>query len=158
MEQTEFLNTVTVGEKQYNIGHFQSGIGSWILKRLMRTFRDFMKSIEGVEGDETAALNTDPVEFAHNLIQQLLMELDEKEYSTIQRHALNVVSFTDSVAGREFEQSIILKSGTFAIKELATDIGTVDYLTSQALFANLSPFFSQTGLKAAMTGEQVSSR
>ena len=158
MEQTEILKTVTVDEKQYNIGHFQSGIGSWILKRLMRTFREFMKGIEGVEGDETAALNTDPVEFAHNLIQQLLMELDEKEYATIQRHALNVVSVTDSVGGKDFEQPIMMKSGSFTIKELATNIGAVDYLTSQALFANLSPFFSQTGLKAAMTGEQVSSR
>lgn len=157
MEQPNILKTVAFGDRQYNIGHFQSGTGSWIMKRLMRTFREYIKGIEAIEGDETPAIHSD-ADFTHNLIQQLLMELKEDEYSVIQRHALNVISVTDTAGGKEFEQPIILRNGLFTYKELNTDIATVDFLTSQSLFANLSPFFSKTGLKAAMTGEQDSSR
>lgn len=155
----EIIKSVPVGNKTYNIGHLQSNTGSWIVRQLLKKFKTMLKQLQedGIEGEATPTV-VDDEEFSANVIEQLVMELDEAEFSNIQAHALKVVSFTDQVNGTPFEQPIYLRNGVFAVKELATDIQTINYLTSQSLIANLSPFFTPTGLKAAMKGEQVSSR
>lgn len=153
----EALRTVEVKGRKYNIGHLSPTTGSFLTKRLLRHFNDFLKGIDGAEADPNAPKPTDE-DFAEQLIQQLLMSVNEEDFANIQRHALNIITVTDFVADRDFEQPIMLKSGVFCFKELNTDIGTIDYLTSQSLFANLTPFFTPTGLKAALRGEQVSSR
>lgn len=153
----EVLRTVDVNGRKYNIGYLSPTIGSFLTKRLLRHFNDFLKGIDGAEADPNAPKPTDE-DFAEQLIQQLLMSVNEEDFINIQRHALNIVTVTDHVAEKEFEQPIMLKSGVFCFKELNKDIATIDFLTSQSLFANLTPFFTPTGLKAALRGEQVSSR
>lgn len=155
----EIIKSVIVGEKTYNIGHLQSNTGSWIVRQLLKKFKGMLKQLQedGVEEQQAPAI-VDDGDFAANLIEQLVMELDEAEFGNIQAHALKVITFTDQVNGTPFEQPICLRNGVFAVKELATDIPTINYLTSQSLAANLSAFFTPTGLKAAMQGLQVSSR
>lgn len=150
----EYARTVCAIGRDFNIGHLTPETGGFILKRLLREFNDFVKGLDGEGADPNAPKPSDE-EFAETLIQQMLMNLDEKDLANIQRHCLNVVSFTDVAGEREFEQPILLRSGIYSLPELRFDIGTIDYLVSQTLYANLTPFFTPTGLKAALKGQLV---
>lgn len=159
MEAEAVLKTIDVNGETYNIGHLSSSIGSWLTMRLMKMFRQLISGLENEEPENTNQEEVEePENFSSDLIQTLLMEADEKEFETIQRHALNVVSVTQTIGERTFNQPILLKNGNFYNKELSKDTATVLSLTSQVLFANLGPFFTRTGLKATMKGERVSSR
>lgn len=154
MEAVEPLKVVTVGKHEYHIGRFSSGTGSWLLMRFIKLFRNFIKELDD-DGTEEAEDNGkgDTQEFSESLLQTLLSELDAEEFAKIQRHALLVVSRTETVGDRPYQQPVMMPSGKFAFKELNEDISDVMNLTSQAIFANLSPFFTKTGLKAIMRGE-----
>lgn len=150
----EPLKVVQIGEHEYRIGRFSSQTGSWLLMRFIKLFRDLIKDLED-DGTEPKPDDGkgDTQEFSESLLQTLLSELDFEDFVKIQRYALLVVSRTDMVGEREFQQPIILGSGQFAIRELKEDVGAVMALTSQTIFANLAPFFTKTGLKAMMRGE-----
>lgn len=155
--ENEVIKTLELDGNSYTIGRFSSDTGSWLLMRLMKTLRKFISELEqdGIEESET---DIEPEGFAENLIQTLLTDLDFDDFKNIQRHALAVVSRIDYAGEREFQQPIVMRSGAFAFNDLSQNVGIVMALTSQSLFANLSPFFTKTGLKALMKGEIAFSR
>lgn len=154
--EAEIIKSVPIGDEVYNLHHFSSAVGSWLALRFTRAFREYIASIQG-EGTATEAAEEqdEPDGFAEQLIQMLLTNFDEETFATVQRHALNAISTTIEIGAKTFNQPIILKSGTFANKEMATNVSLILALTSQSLFANLSPFFTKAGLKAVMNGQQV---
>lgn len=151
------LKTFPYDGEVYNIGAFTASTGSWLTLRLMRAFREYISTLDN-DGTESDPEAEEPENFAEDLIQMLLSNLPENDFATVQRHALSVVSCTQTIGERTFEQPLVLKNGLFANKELTNNIPLILALTSQVMFANLKPFFTKTGLKAVMKGEQVSSR
>lgn len=158
MDFVEPLREVTIGESVYHVGRFSSKTGSWVLMRMMKAFRDLIKSLEddGTEGS-TDDGRGETQQFSESLLQTLLSELDADEYERVQKHALSVVTLLDYVGEKQFNQPIIRPSGMFAISKLNDDIAAVSTLTSQSIFANLWPFFTKTGLQAIMRGETPTS-
>lgn len=151
--EADALKVVTIGEREYNIGRLSSDVGSFLLMRLVKQFRKMVAALEGEgEGEEQQQPELTDKEFSESLLQTLLTEMDFEDFKNLQRHALLVVTMTDFVGDKPFKQPIILRSGQFAVKELQNDIGAVMNLTSQTIFANLSPFFTKAGLKGIMTG------
>lgn len=84
---------------------------------------------------------------ASGAIQNMLMNLDEELFIKVQKHALSVCSRFDAIGDKEILLPVLMANGKIAIPDLQTNIQVVSALTSQSLFANLSPFFLEEGFK-----------
>lgn len=152
--EAEPLKIETINGVEYHIGHLNADIGSYLLNRLIKQFRRMLSQMDTSDDEqEQKEPEIDDKEFSEGLIMTLITDLEFEDFKNLQRHALLVVTRTDFAGDRQFQQPIILRTGVFAYKELATDIATVQALTAKVLFANLGPFFTKAGLKAIMKGE-----
>jgi hypothetical protein len=152
---TEPLRVIVMNGSTYNIGRLSPENGSWIVNRLMKTFREYISTLKAEGNEPTGDGLQEPEGFAETLLTQLTSELPEADYKRIQKYVLATIVRVDSVGDKMFEQPIILASGLYAYKDLAEDIFGVVHLTNQALIANLAPLFTRTGLVALMRGERV---
>lgn len=152
--EAEPLKIENINGHEYHIGYLQANVGSYLLNRLIKQFRKMLSNMD-TDGDEQEQKEPEisDTEFSESLIMTLITDLDFEDFNNLQRHALLVVTRTDHAGERAFQQPIILRNGTFAYKEMSTDIATVQALTAKTLFANLGPFFTKAGLKAIMRGE-----
>lgn len=147
------IKDVVIGENRYAIQNMDAEIGSWLLFKLINSLRNIMNTPtdETVNAPVAAVEQTDEQkkiagEGATNAaIQLMLMNLDEDLFKAVQRHALRVCSKYAAVGNEEVLLPVLMQNGKFAVPELNYDIKTVVSLTSQSLFANLSPFFLNGG-------------
>jgi hypothetical protein len=151
--EAEPLNIVEINGHQYHIGHLSAEVGSYLLNRLIKQFRKMLSQLDTDGDDNQPETEIGDTEFSESLIMTLMTDLDFDDFKNLQRHALLVVTRTDYVGEKFFQQPIILRNGQFSYKELSTDIGTVQALTAKVLYANLGPFFTKAGLKAVLKGE-----
>jgi hypothetical protein len=155
----EATHDISVGGNRYVIGRFSAEIGSFLLNRLIKTFRKMIADMKQEQSEEGIEEVAEPEGFSENLIETLVTELDFEDFKNIQRHALAVVSrWDDTNPERPILMPIQLRTGVFAFKDLGENIDVVRHLSSKALHFNLAPFFTKTGLKAMMKGEMVSAR
>jgi hypothetical protein len=152
MADVEKTKRIEMAGNSYVIGRFNADTGSWLLMRMMKSFREFMKTIESEESDENAP---EPENFAEQLIQTLLSDLSPEDFKQIQRQTLLIVKRVDVVKDLEVLHNVIRPNGDFSFADLRHDIDTVMCLTSQALFFNLAPFFTKSGLRATMQGKPL---
>jgi hypothetical protein len=151
------IKTTTINGKSYQISKIQSDTGSWLLFKLMDALRKIMKA-EG--GDEPEPALEPIVELTEDqkkaaaeaaasaAIQVMLMNLDRDLFGTVQRYALEVCGEFTAVGSEEVVIPVLKADGKFANYNLSTDISTVAALTSQSLYANLSPFFLNGGMNS----------
>jgi hypothetical protein len=151
IDELETIKDVEVNGKSYMIAHMDSDTGSWLLMRLMGELQSAISKMD-IADDAAQAETVDNADTAQSAIQFLLMNLDQPTFKIVQRHALNVCYRYETVGGMPKPMPVILSNGKLCYKDLQHDIKTLLELTSQALFANLSPFFSKDGLKAMLTG------
>ena len=150
------IKDVVISGKRYQIAKMQSDLGSWLLFKLMNALREIMKQETGEQETEPAP---QPVvelteeekkkanEAAANAaIQVMLMNLDQDLFGKIQKIALGVCGEYTAVGPEEVVIPVLKPDGKFANYALSTDITTVAALTSQSIFANLSPFFLNGGM------------
>ena len=152
--EAEALKIETINGNDYHIGHLNADVGSYLLNRLIKQFRKMLSTMDtdGEDEQEQKEPEISDTEFSEGLIMTLMTDLDFDDFKNLQRHALLVVTRCDFAGERQFQQPIILRNGTFAYKELSTDIATVQALTAKVLFFNLGPFFTKAGLKAILKG------
>jgi len=148
------IKDTVINNKRFQISKMQSETGSWLLFKLIDALRKIMKSesgemeispepvIELTDEQKTAAAEA----AANAAIQVMLMNLDEDLFGRIQKHALNVCGEYTAVGPDETIIPVLTATGKFANYALSTDIPTIAALTSQALYANLSPFFLNGGM------------
>lgn len=134
---------VVIGETRYKISRMDSGLGSWLLMKLLNSLRGIIQDTE-----ETApkifATPEEEKEFKANgvraLIQNFLETMDQSMFQNVQNSALSIV--TEYIAIGTVETNLpILNNGRFAKSALKSDISAVLKLTNESLFFNLSPFF-----------------
>jgi hypothetical protein len=145
------IKDVIVNQKRYQISKMKADIGSWLLFKLIDSLRKIMQADTTNEPVQEQVEQTDEQKkiaaegAANAAIKVMLMNLDEELFAKVQKHALGVCGQYAAVGEEEVVLPVLMANGTFAIPELATDIQTVVFLTSQSLFANLSPFFLNGG-------------
>lgn len=148
MAQLEAIRDFSFNGVNYSIGHFSGETGSWLVQKFLKVFTDVLSTLEVKE--ETASSNEDAKDEPERLLGMLLMNLDEKSFSTVQRHALKVCARYENVGEATTAIPIIRADGSFSDKNLQYDIPTVLALTKEALNANLASFFTKNGLKLLM--------
>lgn len=143
MDKNVIKETV-LGVTTFRIRKFDASTGSWLLMSLMGEMQKAISDLPTVEGiaesteasEESAAIGA---------IQFLLMNLDEEKFAKIQSKALEVCDEQKIMGEREVWLPV-LTGKRISSPDLQNDIETILSLTSQSLFANLSPFFSKNGL------------
>lgn len=152
--KTEVLKETVIGGNRYQISKMSSETGSWLLFKLIDSLRKIMQvetteQPEQIEVELTVDEKKAAIEAAASgAIQNMLMGLDEELFGKIQKHALSVCSRFDAINDKEILLPVLMvNTGRIAIPDLQTNIQVISALTSQALFANLSPFFLEEGFK-----------
>ena len=148
------IKDTVVNGKRFQISRMQADTGSWLLFKLMDALRKIMQAENNDQPEPiqpavelTAEQKTAAAEAAANAaIQVMLMNLDEELFAKVQRHALNVCGEYSAVGPDEVIVPLLKADGKFANFQFSTDISTVVALTSQSLYANLSPFFLNGGI------------
>jgi hypothetical protein len=131
-EQTK---DVEIGGARYQVGRFSARDGSWVLMKLLPLITTALSATKP-ENDEAA------IAFFARVIGQI-GQTDEETFRKIQEHALAVCRRLENGV----PMPVFLRPNTWAVKELEYDLVTVLALTANALVFNLSPFFSDGGLK-----------
>lgn len=151
--KNEVLKEPTIGGKTYQISKMSSETGSFLLFKLIDSLRKIMQAETGDQVNQPEVELT-PEEkktaieaAASGAIQNMLMNLDEELFIKVQKHALSVCSRFDAIGDKEILLPVLMANGKIAIPDLQTNIQVVSALTSQSLFANLSPFFLEEGFK-----------
>ncbi len=140
-----------LGEKQYRIRDIDAEEGSFLAFKLTNKLREIMSN----EKDEAPKAEVRKVEkeaAVRGTISLILMNLDEDTYKLVQRKALALVDEV-TVVGEKEAFLPILRNGKLIVPELKGNIEQVIELTFESLYYNLSPFFSENGLKLLMTGK-----
>lgn len=153
----EAIKDIEIGSHTYMIAKMDADSGSWLLMRLMGQLQKAISEMPS-SAEVTEQATEETQDTAQAAIQFLLMNLDQDTFKTVQRHALNVCYRYETVGNAPKPLPVIMTNGRFCYKDLNFDIQSVMRLTSESLFANLSPFFSKDGLKAMLTGERDSSQ
>lgn len=157
IDNLESIKDVEVSGKTYMIAHMTSDTGAWLIMRLMGELQAAISKMD-IASDSTVQESEGSADTARSSIQFLLMNLDQSTFATVQRHALGVCYRYETIGNTQKPLPVIFPNGKFCYKDLQFDIQTVLELTSEALFANLSPFFSKDGLKRMLTGKQDSAQ
>lgn len=148
MDKSVIKETV-IGAMTFRIRKFDASTGSWLLMTLMGEMQKTMSDLPTSDKPSTELTDEQKVSAEENAaigaIQFLLMNLDEEKFTKIQIKALDVCD-EQKILGEKEVWIPVLTGKRISSFELQTDIGTMLSLTTQALFANLSPFFSKNGL------------
>lgn len=140
-----------LGEKQYRIRDIDAEEGSFLAFKLTNKLREIM-SKEADEAPQTEVRKVEKEDAVRGTISLILMNLDEDTYKLVQKKALALVDEVTIVGEKEAYLSI-LRNGKLIVPELKGNIEQVIELTFESLYHNLSPFFSENGLKLLMTGK-----
>jgi len=154
----EETKDVVIGDKRYRIGRVSSDVGSYLLFQVIASIRAEMAKHTGdepeqaePESEKSEKEKRKEVENAtRGMIQNMLMSLDQEPFSRIQKHALSVCGQYTAIGEVETILPLVMATGKIAIPSLKYDIQTVVALTSESLFFNLSPFFSNGGFQAIL--------
>ena len=147
---------ITIGENSYTIRDVDAETGSFLAFRLVNRLRVIM-SAEDNSGDTVGQPKETPTpekkaEAIRGTLSLILMNLDEAEYHLIQRKMLTLID-RNQMVGAVMAAEPIMRNGTVVHKDLKNNVSEVMQLTLEALYYNLSPFFSENGLKLVMTGK-----
>lgn len=140
-----------LGEKQYRIRDIDAEEGSFLAFKLTNKLREIM-SKEADETPQTEVRKVEKEDAVRGTISLILMNLDEDTYKMVQKKALTLVDEV-TVVGEKEAYLPILRNGKIIVPELKGNIEQVIELTFESLYHNLSPFFSENGLKLLMTGK-----
>ncbi len=160
----EKIKDVPIGEKTYQIGKIASDDGSYLLFKAMEALRKLMQSeSDGTEQstptveEQTEEQRIEAAESVANIaIQSMLTNADRKLFAEVQKLALGVCGEYKMVGTEEAVVPVLRADGRFNDFKLSTDIQTVAKLTSQALLANLTPFFLNGGFGDTKEQKQIS--
>jgi hypothetical protein len=142
---------ITLGQYQYNVRDIDADEGSFLAMKLVNKLRQIMSS-EASDNNTSYESNVSKEEAVHGTISLIMMNMDEAEYKTIQTKALALVDRMEQV-GAESVGIPIIRNGKLIHADLKKDVTTIMQLTLESLYHNLSPFFSENGLKLVMTGK-----
>lgn len=146
------MKTFALGEKQYRIREIEAEDGSFLALKLTNKLRQILSEEKTDETPQEEVKKVDKEEAIRGTISLILMNLDEDTYKTVQQKALALVDEIQIVGEKEAFIPI-LRNGKVILPELKANIQQVIELTFESLFYNLSPFFSENGLKLLMTGK-----
>lgn len=149
------IKELPIGTYTFRIKKFDASTGSWLLMSLMGEMQKAISDLPTSTGDAEQAPSASSEESAAiGAIQFLLMNLDEEKFAKVQNKALAVCD-EQKVFDNGKEAWLPVLTGTrISSPDLQTDISTILSLTSQSLFANLSPFFSKSGLSSVFSLQQ----
>lgn len=141
------IKEVQIGTYTFRIRKFDASTGSWLLMSLMGEMQKAISDLPTSDKPAAEQIEASEDNAAIGAIQFLLMNLDEEKFARVQSKALNVCDEQKVFADKEAWIPVL--TGTrISNFDLQTDISTIISLTSQSLFANLSPFFSKSGLSS----------
>lgn len=150
------IKEVQIAAYTFRIRKFDASTGSWLLMSLMGEMQKAISDLPTSAGDGEQAPSTGSEESAAiGAIQFLLMNLDEEKFARVQTKALAVCD-EQKLFGEKEAWIPVLTGARISNFDLQTDISTILSLTSQSLFANLSPFFSKSGLSTVFSLQQDS--
>jgi len=145
------IKEVQIGAYTFRIRKFDASTGSWLLMSLMGEMQKAISDMPTTTSDSESAPSTASEENAAiGAIQFLLMNLDEEKFVRVQSKALEVCDEQKMMNDREVWLPF-LTGKRISNPEFQNDISTTLSLTSQSLFANLSPFFSKSGLSSVFS-------
>lgn len=152
----ENIKDVTFGDNRFGLYRMEARAGGKVLARLLA-------QLQRMATGKDAATETEddgtPPPSPEKLIQLLYLNLNEQDTDFVQEKALGTVTVYKTIGAAEQPISIY-KNGS-VLPEFREDTALIMALTSQALFANMSPFFTKAALELVFTGQYsqaVSSR
>jgi len=151
MDELEPIKDTTVNGTKFQLCRLSAVDGSFLLMALMGHLQKAI-SANPIQDAQQPPPETNDEQSASTLIQFMLMNLDEQTFRAVQRKALSVVCRYEKVGDTLMPVPILMVNGMFSYPQLNKDISTVLTLTSQSLFANLSPFLSKSMLLFLMAG------
>jgi hypothetical protein len=153
------IKEVQVGASNFRIKRFDASTGSWLLMTLMGEMQKALSDLPTVDKPAVELSDEEKQAAEENAatgaIQFLLMNLDEEKFTKIQMKALAVCEVSKFIGEKEVWLPLI-DGKRITNFELQSDVSTIMTLTSQSLFANLSPFFSKNGLSQIFSPQVVS--
>lgn len=152
MQSATIVTDIEVNGTRYQLGRMDPRTGSQVLAKLITCLSKMASSSENAEESETSTTEPEP----EKLIQLLFMNLQDEAFTFVQDKALASVNCYRQV-GEGLVTLPVMKNGNIAVPELSDDLDAVMQLTSQALFINLSPFFTKAGLARLFATKPASS-
>jgi hypothetical protein len=125
--------------------------GSWLLFKLMGELRKIIQKGDDDVSPAPVTMTDDQKkenaeQMAKVAITVMLQNIDEDLFGKVQTYALEVCGEYKMVGEEEVVLPVLMPNGNFSNPDLRHDIMTASKLTSEALYANLSPFFLNGGL------------
>jgi hypothetical protein len=159
----EAYREIEIKEQRFRIGRMTAMVGARILNTLtLATLKQQSEAKPNVNTEAAQSEFNDSTaeEKADSTVEIMWLaggpSLSEEKYSQIQTQCLQLCSMYPDSNGAA-PVPILMSNGRWAVKELETDISTVNQLIQEALKFNLSPFFTESASKAA-TAEALSSQ
>lgn len=145
------VKELEINGRTYQIAGFDARTGSKLLARLMARF--IKMGSEAASDNSPVTVSEVPADQAENpnaLLQFLLLNLSDVDFDYVQTHALAVVTRLEGDSNAPLP---ITRNGVITPKDLKDDIATIMQLTSESLFANLSPFFTKAAIQKQMQAQ-----
>lgn len=145
------MQDVSLGQHSFRIRDIDAGDGSFLALKLINKLRKIMSESGDTQAPEDMP-EVDKEEAIRGTINLILMNLDEDEFKMFQKKALSLVDMYEMV-GEQNTALPIMRNGVVITPALKGNITLLIQLTNESLYQNLSPFFSENGLKVVMTGK-----
>lgn len=143
------MQDISLGQYNFRVRDIDSGDGSFLAFKLINKLREIMAAAGETSSEETPEVDKEVA--IRGTINLVLMNLDETDFKMIQKKALALVDQYEAI-GSETTPMPIMRNGVVIAPALKNNITLLIELTNESLYFNLSPFFSENGLKVVMTG------